>query len=93
MLRPNQYKNVVKISLLSTLPVFNQPPSSRIVPWSIKCCLSMREMHTFVMILHTGAGIEPPQSTELDLKASFPCQFEVLTQTAVANKGISTDGF
>ena len=45
------------------------------------------------MILHTGAGLEPPQSTELDLKASFPCQFEVLTQTAVANKGISTDGF
>lgn len=75
MLRPNQYKNVVKMSLLSTLHVFNQPPSSRIVPWSIKCCLSMREMHTFVMILYMGAVKEPPQSTELGLKTSFPCQF------------------
>lgn len=57
MLRPNTYGNSVKMSLFSTWPVFNQPPSSRIFLQRIKCFISMREEQMFVVILHMEAVI------------------------------------
>lgn len=54
MLRRNTYGNFVKMCV-SSLPVFNQPPSSRTFLQSIKCFISMREKQTFVVILHMEA--------------------------------------